>query len=80
MPRNSKGIKRNQFVFSGNGFRVNTSGVTNTNEDNQTVGGITFSANRIVVRANLKPTNRLIKELQEEQEEILRVKNQVTPN
>ena len=70
MPRNSKGIKRNQFVFSGNGFRVNTSGVTNTNEDNQTVGGITFSANRIVVRANLKPTNDLIKELQEEQEEI----------
>ena len=70
MPRNSKGIKLNQFVFSGNGFRVNTSGVTNTNEDNQTVGGITFSANRIVVRANLKPTNDLIKELQEEQEEI----------
>jgi hypothetical protein len=48
MPRNSKGIKKNQFVFSGNGFRVN----------------------RIVVRANLKPTNDLIKELQEEQEEI----------
>jgi uncharacterized protein YlaN (UPF0358 family) len=70
MPRNSKGIKRNQFVFSGNGFRVNTSGVTNTNEDNQTIGGITFSANRIVIRANLKPTNDLIKELQEEQEEI----------
>ena len=70
MPRNSKGIKRNQFVFSGNGFRVNTSGVTNNNEDNQTVGGVTFSANRIVVRANLKPTNRLIKDLQEEQEEI----------
>jgi len=70
MPRNSKGIKRNQFVFSGNGFRVNTSGVTNNNEDNQTVGGITFSAKRIVVRANLKPTNNLIKEVQEEQEEI----------
>jgi len=70
MPRNSKGIKRNQFVFSGNGFRVNTSGVVDNNEDNQTVGGITFSANRIVVRANLKPTNNLIKELQEEQEEI----------
>ena len=70
MPRNSKGIKRNQFVFSGNGFRVNTSGVVDNNEDNQTVGGVTFSANRIVVRANLKPTNRLIKELQEEQEEI----------
>ena len=70
MPRNSKGIKRNQFVFSGNGFRVNTSGVVDNNEDNQTVGGITFSANRIVIRANLKPTNDLIKELQEEQEEI----------
>lgn len=70
MPRNSKGIKRNQFIFSGNGFRVNTTGNVDNNQDNQTVGGITFSANRIVVRANLKPTNRLIKELQEEQEEI----------
>ena len=70
MPRNSKGIKRNQFVFSGNGFRVNTSGSVDNNQDNQTVGGITFSAKRIVVRANLKPTNDLIKELQEEQEEI----------
>ena len=70
MPRNSKGIKRNQFVFSGNGFRVNTTGNVDNNQDNQTVGGITFSANRIVIRANLKPTNDLIKELQEEQEEI----------
>ncbi len=70
MPRNSKGRKRNQFIFSGNGFRVNTTGNVDNNQDNQTVGGITFSANRIVVRANLKPTNNLIKELQEEQEEI----------
>lgn len=70
MSSNSKGIKRNQFVFSGNGFRVNTSGVVDNNQDNQTVGGVTFSANRIVVRANLKPTNDLIKEIQEEQEEI----------
>lgn len=65
MSRNSKGIKRNQFIFSGNGFRVNTSGDTNNNEDNQTLGGVTYSSNRIVVRDNLNSTNSLIKKLDE---------------